>query len=316
MHLQRKARFAEDVFAAQLSAKGQVFSIYSCSTWQYIFAVYVYVTVQKNYTRINLVRFQRCSLQIERLSFPVLHKSNVLPCRGYFCSAWDLFFPPKLLPMCCWLRESWGPSVSNDAAVQGLPAWWKRRCASGLAEPAGRRSGFRNALSESKSSSFPLGYPIFTSRASPGDLPIPSNAESRCFSSSLSKTESPRPSLYCVLAHLLASVLICVFLPTRDLHPLLLAAQSCSLCQLLVNHCQDWDIFFPPCILSSIMLASSDCEIGMWLPLSHRHKASSWSHRHHAKWCPGPRLAWAVTAKLQGLSAHESFGWPVQRPLH
>lgn len=143
--------------------------------------------------------------------------------------------------------------------------------------------------SESKSSSFPFGYLIFMSRASPGDLPIPNNAESRCFSSSLSKTESLKPSLCCILAHLVASVLICVFLPTKDLHPLLVAAQSCSLSQLPVNHCQDRAIFFP-CIPSSIMLASLDREIGMWLPLPHRHMVSSWSRWHHAKWCPGPPL--------------------------
>lgn len=142
---------------------------------------------------------------------------------------WDLVFPARLLSMCCWLRASWRPAVSNDAAARGLPAWWKWRCASGLAEPAGRSNGFRNVLYESKPSFFPLGYPVFANRASPGDLPTPSNAESHCFSSSLSKTESLRPSLCCILARLLSSVLISIFLPARDLHPLLMAAQSCSL---------------------------------------------------------------------------------------
>ena len=223
-------------------------------------------------------------------------------------------FPPRLLPIWCWLSASWRPSVSNDAAVQGLPAWWKWRCASGLAEPAGRSSGFRNALYESKTSSFPLGNLIFTSRPLPGDLPMPSNTESCCFSSSLSETESLRPSLCCILAHLLSSILISVFLPTRDLHPLLVAAQFCSLSQLPVNHCQDRAIFFP-CIPSSIMVASSDCEIRMWLPLPHRHKVSSWSCWRHAKWCPGPSLAWAITTKIQGLCTHQPFRWPVQRLL-
>jgi len=96
-----KAWFVEDVFAVQLGPKGQVLSGYSCSTWQYICTVYVYVMVQKNYKRINVVRFQKCSLPIEGLFFPVFHKSSVFPCRDCFCSVWVLVFPPMLLPMCC-----------------------------------------------------------------------------------------------------------------------------------------------------------------------------------------------------------------------
>lgn len=65
MHFQMKAQFAEDIFAVQLHPKGQVLSVYSCSTWQYIYAAYVCVVLQKNYTRTDALRFQRCSLQTE-----------------------------------------------------------------------------------------------------------------------------------------------------------------------------------------------------------------------------------------------------------
>lgn len=53
------------------------------------------------------------------------------------------------------------------------------------------------------------------SRALPGDLPIPSRAESHCFTSSVGKRESPKPSLCYLLAHLFAFVLSTAFLPTR-----------------------------------------------------------------------------------------------------
>lgn len=64
---------------------------------------------------------------------------------------------------------------------------------------------------------------------------------------------------------------------------------------------------------------STVCFFRLWLGCDfhclHSHKVSSGSHWRHAKWYPGPSLAWVIAAKIQGLYIHQPFRWPVQRLL-